>query len=284
MPSGSDAIPLDSLEDVAYLSRSANRVVILEALTAGPDTRGELAESTDVSRTTLDRIVNELEDRGWAERATDGGYVATPAGARLIQQFEPFLESVAAIRTLGGAVEWLPDDELGIGLQHFSDAQVRHPERDDPVETVEYMTELTRAASEFRTLTHLVPPAALLEALRDGVVSGRLTLEGVTPREYSDLSTDRPNRRQWWHEMLEAGADFYVCEGQIPCNLWVIGETVLVKQSHPEPLDESYGSPIVSTNDTVRSWAHDLIDRYRDGAVRIDADAVAESSVQPGDS
>jgi predicted transcriptional regulator len=283
MSGGSDVIPIDPLEDVAYLSRSINRVVILDALTSGPYTRGAIADSTGVSRTTLDRIVNELETRGWAERATDGGYVATPTGRHLMQQFEPFVESVEAIRHLDGALEWLPDDELQIGLHHFSDAHVRHPEHDDPVETVEYMTELTRAASEFRTLTHLVPPAALLEALRDGVVSGRLTLEGVTPSGYSDLSTDQPDRRKRWHEILDAGADFYLCDGPIPCNLWIIGETVLIKQSHPEALDESYGAPIVSTNDTVRSWARDLIDRYRDGATRVDVDAVTESSVRPGD-
>ena len=283
MDTGSDAIPFEALNDVAYLSRTANRVVILDALTRGPYTRRTLAELTGASRTTLDRIVNELEDRGWTERTPDGDYVATPEGSHLMQQFRPFIESVEAIRRLGGALEWLPD-ELGIGLQHFSDATVRRPEQDDPVETVEYMAELIRAASEFRTLTHLVPPTALLEAMRDGVVSGRLTLEGLTLIEYFDLPTDQPNRRKWWREIIDADADLYFCEGPIPCNLWIIDETVLIKQSHPDEIDESYGVPIVSTNDTVRSWAHDLIDHYRADATRIEPEMVSGSSVRTGDS
>lgn len=282
MTDGSDAIPSESLEHVAYLSRSANRVVILEALTSGPYTRRDLVEMTGASRTTLDRIVNELEDRGWAARSSDGGYVATPEGTHLVREFMPLLEAVEGIRTLEGALDWLPED-LGIGLQHFSDAHVRHPANDDPVETAEFMTELVRDASQFRVLTHLVPPASLLHAIRDGVVAGRLTVEGVTPKGYSDLSTDQPNRQKWWREMLEAGADLYLCEDQIPCNLWIFDETVLIKKSHPEPIDESYGAPIVTTDDTVRAWAHDLVDRYRADATGVDADMVTESSMQSGD-
>lgn len=140
-------IPIGALEDVEYLSRSANRVVILDALTRGPSARRELAEVTGVSRTTLDRIVNELESRGWAERTPEGTYTATPAGSHLMQQFRPFLDAVEALRQLDEAVAWLPEDELDVGLEHFSDAVVRRPQDGDPVEGVEYMTGLVRDAA-----------------------------------------------------------------------------------------------------------------------------------------
>jgi len=268
-------IPLDALEDVGYLSRSANRVVILDALTDGAASRRELAEVTGVPRTTLDRIVNELDDRGWAERTTDGDYVATPAGTHLMQQFSPFLDAVEALQRLGEAVEWLPDEELDIGLEHFRDASVRRPEMGDPVDGVEYMTRLVRDASEFRTLTHLVPPTSLLRALSEGVVSSRLSLEAVSSQTDTNFPSEQPDRRQLWRDMLEADADLYLCEGPVPCNLWIIDETVLIKKSRPGSIDESYGAPIVSTDGTVRSWAHDLIDRYRSDATRIDESVLA---------
>jgi hypothetical protein len=44
-------------------------------------------------------------------------------------------------------------------------------------------------------------------------------------------------------------------------------------KSGPEPIDESYGVPIVSKNDAVRSWAHDLIDQWMDIASPIDGSA-----------
>lgn len=58
-----DTVPIEALEDIAYLLRSPNRVRILDALTRDPYSRRELGEQTGTSRTTLDRIVNELEER-----------------------------------------------------------------------------------------------------------------------------------------------------------------------------------------------------------------------------
>ena len=280
MTSGANRIPGDALEDVAYLSRSANRVEILDALTDRPRTRRELTEQVGASRTTLDRIVNELEDRGWAERTTDGEYVSTPTGTQLIREFRPFLESVEAIRRLDIAVEWLPVDELNIGLRHFSDATVRWPEQDDPAETIDLMNQLVREASRFRILTHLKPPASLLRETRDGVVSGRLTLEAVsTDSAPGYRGVQQSDRRELLREILEAGGQLYRCDGPIPCNLWIIDETVLIKKSRPGPIDASYGAPIVSENSAVRSWAEDLIDRYIAEADRIDEISFVESSV-----
>ena len=59
-----DTIPAEALKEAAYLSRSANRVEMLQTLTRGSHTRRDLTELTGASRTTLDRIVNELEERG----------------------------------------------------------------------------------------------------------------------------------------------------------------------------------------------------------------------------
>ncbi|MHB9287451.1 helix-turn-helix transcriptional regulator [Halobacteriales archaeon Cl-PHB] len=279
MTTDSDAVPADALEDVAYLSRSANRVAILDALTGGPSTRRTLAETTGASRTTLDRIVNELETRGWAERTTDGEYVATPAGNLLMAQFRPFLRSVEALRGLGEAVAWLPTEELGVGLEHFADATVREPVQDDPVETVEFMTDLLRNATEFRTLTHLVPPQQLATALADAVESSDQSTEGVMTGEAIDFLRNQPARRERWHDILAAGGELFRCEGPVPCNVWIADDTVLVKASRSDSLQASYGVPIVSRNAEVRSWAHDLIDRYRTEATPVDASAFSESTV-----
>jgi predicted transcriptional regulator len=268
----------EALSDVAYLSRSANRVAILEALTDGAATRAELTERTDTSRTTLDRIVNELEERGWAERTSEGTYAATAEGTHLMAQFRPFLESVAAIRRLGETVSWLPTEELTIDLRHFADATVERPAGADPAKTVDLMTELVRNASEFRALTHLVPPVPLARATRDGLREGRLTTEGVLTGTSIDVLRENPDRRDRWADIVETGGGLYQYDDPIACNLWIVDETVLIKRSGPENLGDSYGVPIVSENDTVRSWAHDLIDSYRDAATPLDSDAFAEAT------
>lgn len=281
MPERGNELPTGGLEDVAYLSRSANRVVILDALTDGPYSRRALADQTGASRTTLDRIVNELEDRGWAERTAEGTYVATVQGRHLVRRFMPFLESVEALQRLDDAVAWLPVDELSIGLEHFSDAVVRRPEPADPVETIDYITDLLENASEFRMLAHLAPPEPLGETLRDRVVSGQMVVDGVITDELFSYLGSSPERAARWRALVEAGTDLHRHEGPIPCNLWIFDETVLIKKSGPEPIDESYGAPIVSDDSVVRSWAHDLIDDVTAAASRIDAEAFEEGPTGP---
>ena len=269
----------DALEDVAYLSRSPNRAAILDTLTREAHTRRELTEHVEASRTTLDRIVNELEDRDWVERTTDGDYVGTAAGRHLVREFRPCVEAVEAIRRLGPAIDWLPVEELGIGLRHFRDATVWRPESDDPAETVDFMNQLVSEADDFRVLTHLKPPPSLLKTVHEGVTSGRLTVRGVGTESYADGPTGQDaGRLELWQDIVEAGGEVYPYGGPIPCNVWVIDEIVLIKKSGPEPIDESYGVPIVSDNPEVRSWAVGLIEEHIADAERIQPEAFLESS------
>jgi predicted transcriptional regulator len=276
MTSADDAIPEDALADIDYLSRSANRVAILNGLADGATTRRELADRTGVSRATLDRIVNEFEERGWAERTPDGEYVATAAGVHVVREFRPFVESVAAVERLGEAVAWLPTDELDIGLHEFGDATVRRPENDDPAEAVEFMTGLLRESDEFRTLNHLLPPGIFERVLHDQVVSGELSVEAVTTRDVVDYFVESPGRRERWRDVLKAGTPLFYRDPPIPCNLLLFDDLVLIKRSDTGPIDDSYGVPIVSENEAVLSWAHDLIDRYRADAVRVDTRTLTE--------
>lgn len=286
MVSDNSAVPTDALEDVAYLSRSVNRVRILDALTDGPYTRRELADETGTSRTTLDRIVNELEERDWAERTTGGDYVATTMGARLMEQVRPFLASIEALRRLGDAVTWLPDD-ISVGLHRFSDATVRRPAGDDPMETVDYFVDLARDASEIRVLTHLAAPLPLAKVMRDRLEAGELTTRYVLTDDLVAFLGEQEDHRPVWHDILDEGARMYRYGDHIPCNLYVFGDTVLIKKSSPGPIHESYGVPIVTTDEAVRSWAVDLVEDHRRDADRVRADTFAEgpsvSRLESGD-
>lgn len=282
MPERDSKLPTKALEDIAYLSRSANRFVILEELTEGQYSRGTLANQTGVSRATLDRIINELEERRWAKRTTEGNYTATAHGRQLMRQFRPFLESVETLHRLDDALTWLPIDELSIDLEHFSDAVVRRPESEDPVEAIGFINDLLGNASEFRVLAHLAPPEPLGTTLHERVTAGGMTMDGVITDELVGFLGSTPKRAKRWSALVEAGSELRQHEGPIPCNLWIFDETVLIKKSGPEPIDESYGVPIVSENDTVRSWAHDLIDEWMNAASPIDVSTFEADPTAPG--
>lgn len=283
----------DALEDIAHLVRSENRVRILETLSKRPRTRRELSEATGISRATVGRITMDLESRGWAVRTPGSEYETTSAGEHIVSELLPFAESVAAVRRLGDAIEWLPTEEISIDLRHFSDAVVKRPEHDDPMEMIDYLTDAIADASDVRVLTHFAPPEPFARSVHAGVLSGRLTGTFVMTDEIFEYLRDRPNRRQRWQELIDAGAEAYRYDGDVPCNLLAIDETVFIKSSKPESVQLSYGVPILSRNDAVRSWAHELIDGYRDDAVRLragtfDDDQDAETvngldSRRPGD-
>jgi predicted transcriptional regulator len=259
------------LEDIAYLARSKHRVQILDLLTGESYSRSEVEGRTGIARTTIDRIINEFEERSWAKRTTDGEYRATPIGEQVMAEFEPFVTSMGAIRKLGNLVAWLPTDDVPIELRHFRDATIRRPDPTDPTSTVSYLTALLREASEFHCIVGVAPQVAFEKLMRDRVVSGELTTEHViTDEEYHYLLEHR-DRLSRWREYVAAGANLYRHDGTVPCNLFVFDDTVVIAHSQGE-----IGAPLVmveSLDEAVRSWALEVIREYKTNAEQLDVDS-----------
>jgi predicted transcriptional regulator len=272
-----DTLSDDALEDIAYLGRSKNRVEILDLIVSQPHSPRDIAEATGAARSTLERILTELEGRGWAERTPDGDYVGTPAGGFVVEEFTPLIRAMEAIRTLDDTISWLPRDELSISLSHFHDATVRQPEG-DPTEAIDYMAELISATVDFRVISNLRPHEATTKPIHDRVEAGEMTFEYVLTEDVLEYLSGHPERRERWLDTIDAGADLWAWDGAIPCNLWILDDQVWIKKSGPESVQETYGVPIISDDDTVRSWGHDLIDRYRNAATHVDVEAFAEGS------
>lgn len=271
--SGPDSLPDETMDDLAYLSRSKNRARILTTLATEAYTRRELGEVTGTSRTTLDRIINELEERDWVTRTADGDYAATPTGERIAAESTRFIDAIEAIRTLGEAIAWLPHEELKIGLQHFRDATVRRPQPNAAAAPSTYATHLMQEATEFACLVNTPPSLGFEEVMMKGVIDGWLTTKHVITRE--ELNTLRQNaeRARRWQSYVEAGAEVYCHDGHIPCNILVIDETVLILDRQPDALEG-----IESTDAKVRSWAHETVERYREDAERLDATGFEQDS------
>lgn len=264
-----DAVQADALEAVAHLARSPHRVPILASLADGPRGRRELVEETGASRTTVGRILADLEERGWTERTASGEYEATPRGSFLSREVSPLVEAVAAISHLGDAVDVLPADELSIGLRHFSDADVVRPAPNAPAELGRYHAELLREAGEVYTLTYIAPPVPVAEAIAAGVEDGRLSAVHVMAGGLVDYLREHAERPPSWRRYVESGARVYEYPGHVPCHLFVADETVHVGRPDADPS----GTVIESRDGTVRSWAIGLVDAYREEATRLDPEA-----------
>lgn len=272
MSTDSGVVPADALEDIAYLSRSVNRVRLLGTLDSGAYARRDLDDLTGIPRTTIGRIVSEFEERGWAERTADGEYTTTPEGGQVAAEFVPFVESMAAIGKLGDMVAWIRAPEQSIGLHHFDDATVRRPAPKDPMAPTAHYTEGLRDADEFHCLVAVAPPVSFEIAMRDEVVRRDLTVEHVIADGEFGYIREHPERISRWQEYVEAGANVYRYDGEVPCNFMILDETVYVAKTQSEYGGDPY-TLIESENDAVRSWAHDVIDTFRADSTRLDAEA-----------
>lgn len=277
MPRDTSVPPDDALEDVAYLSRSGNRLQVLELVATEPHTPREIREVADASRSTLRRILAELEERGWAERTTDGDVVATAKGEHVVTAFEPLIGSMRAIRELDEAVTWLPSDELSLGLHHFSDATVRRGDRTSPSAEASYLHDRLRDASSLVNLTSVGPPLSMMKTTRDGVASGRLTATTVLTERVVEYLQSQPEQLPLWQEYITAGARVYYYEGAIPCHLFIVDETVLIGNNQPEVVRPC---EFIETDDeAVLTWAREMIESYRADANRLGPETFAQESI-----
>lgn len=266
-----DPPPDGVLEDMAYLSRSETRIQVLRVLAADSQLPREIAELTDIPRSTLRRTLTEMVERGWVERTTDGDYVATRTGEFVATETNRFLGVIRAIRVLGDVVSWLPSDELTIGLQYFREATVLRPEPNATSAPSTYATELMQEATKFACLVNIAPSLGFENAMINGVVEGRLTTTHIITDGELTVLRQNAERASRWQTYIESGADLYCYEGRIPCNLLVIDETVFILDRQPEAIEA-----IESTNAVVRSWAYGIIDDYREDAKRLTAAAFTQ--------
>jgi len=274
MPGEPDAFPEEAMDEVAYLSRSASRVRILDALVTESLTRSELQNTTEIARTTVGRIINEFEERGWVRRTVDGAYTATPTGEGVISEFKPFIESIQTIKDLGDLVVWLPTDEFTIDLHHFSDASVRRPDPTDPMSTIADFNERLTGVSEFHCIVGVAPPIPFEQAMRDEVVNRGLNTEHVITTDELTYLLERPERLPRWREYIDGGANVYQYDGQVPCNLFVFDDTLIITNGQSDIGESLVG--IKSENEAVLSWAHEVISEYKNEAERLDSSAFTE--------
>lgn len=108
-----------------------------------------------------------------------------------------------------------------------------------------------------------------------------MTIRNVLTDDLITYLQNRDDQISCWQEYIEGRARVYRYEGRIPCNVFVIDETVLIMNNDPEE-----GRPcefIETRNDTVRAWAKNLIETHCRDAERLDSTAFVSRSSATAD-
>lgn len=233
---GPEGLPSDVLEDIAYLARSPNRVRVLEALVIEPRSTRALREATDTTKTTLNRILNEFQERSWADRTAEGQYGATPQGEHVSIQFRALVDSLSVIQDLGENVAVLPANEmtmggregLPIGLGPFADATVKRQRPEAQGVGRDELLEAARQSTTMNVLTDMSPPGILGRIIEDRVLDGELSGSIVCTTGLVEYFEENQRQPPDWGDLIKAGFVLYRCGDTVPANIAVFDDTTLI--------------------------------------------------------
>jgi predicted transcriptional regulator len=198
---------VDAHAELDFLIRSENRVTVLSLLARRRYSERELVETTEMSKTTVNRILEDFTERGWIEEA-DEAYTTTRFGDVLADDYERFRESMDLASRLGPYRHLLPMEEMGFDLRLLTDAKVTDPDRLDTLQSVDRWTELIRQADRVRFLANTANEP-IIRTTRNAIVEDDTAHESVfTPALY-DYIRKRPGLCEMFREMLREGASFY---------------------------------------------------------------------------
>lgn len=266
-----------TLDDVAFLSRSSSRVEVLQAASQAPRTRHELRELTGGSRVTVNRILDDLEDRGWLDRE-NGRIEATAQGACVAEEIRRLLNNLQTLNSLGEHVNWIQLDQFDFDLCELQDATVVTPTWDDFGAYTNTLVELVYESTAIRAIgTGL--HREFVQALADATITGDLSLELIYEPEVIAAIESEPDLCRLVRDLAAVdSATLYRYHGDDPLMMLLIHETrqpsddvVLLCGQHEERAPPG----TVETRSTeVRSWAESYFESVRTHAEPVDTDTL----------
>ncbi len=260
------------LDDVAYLSRSNNRVAVLRELAGDAQTRQALRDATGASRPTLSRILHGFEERGWVASSGRGNghdYSLTPLGRVILEEFTDTVTTFETVQQLREIAPLIPFDELELDPRDLAEARITTPSSTDATAHARREVELLAETDRVQFLCNEAQPETV-GRYRDWIVERDGQFEAIIAGDAIDVARADEEMRSYLQDMLAAdGVTIYRYEGDVSVMLGLMDEIANII-----PLDES-GIPrafIESEDERVRSCVASALDRYRDRADPVSLD------------
>lgn len=249
-----------------------DRQEFVDALLDGSKDKRTLVSATDVSRSTVNRAVRDLEGQELVERV-NGEYRTTAYGELLADEFTSLLDTAAFAWNVRDVLEQIPTDVLDFDLARLAGASITTPMPANPSAPLERVVEIKRTASSLRSLASGRSPGAL-DAHERGLEAGDAHFESVlSDGLLSWLAADADRRQRVADLLAYDDLDVYVSEDDIEIPLGITEDVVFFGVVSPE------GAPIAlveSTDQVVRDWAVDTFEATRDAAESVTPDDLDE--------
>lgn len=264
-----------TLDDINWLTRSENRVQVLDLLAEETYSRPDLLEAIDVSRVTINRMIKALEERSWIEQASrDSEYRLTHAGRLVVEDLSRLLETTDTAERLSDLEQYLPVEEFDFDLRRLGDAEITTPTRTNTVaplkESADIMCEADRGrvVSNHWDIVHVQAAAAHLQQHPDSI-EFQFVFLGDSP----EVVAADPDLAAGFQDTYElSSSEYYRHPSELLYSVSIYDQTVVLGL-----IDGSGFIPASFTSDDpeVLAWAEDTFERYKSEAESIDADMFA---------
>jgi predicted transcriptional regulator len=244
---------VDAFEAISFLTRSENRVAVLEQVAAGRHTQLELVDETGVSDVMIGRILEDFTERGWAVES-GSGYETTWLGDLVADDYARLRDSMDLSCRFGPVRAYLPIEAMEFDLRHLADARISDPDTHDVMRAVDRWLELIEESDRIIGTAYAgsaLTAEATLEAVRDGQ-----TFEMVMARPLYDEVRGAPRLADLYRDLLRAGATMYLEPDGTDIS-WAIAlcDDIAAMAGYDE--QRSFRVGVESRADPVRRWVRE---------------------------
>jgi predicted transcriptional regulator len=256
---------MGSWEHVAFLAGSKNRVRILETLRERPRRQCELVDACGLSRSTVHRALDGLEEREWVH-SEGGAYRLTVGGRLVLDQFDALETAIKRVDEWGPFLQRLGGVGATLPTAALDDARLVTNTPENPHATMSHTTDVLAAADTetFRGISPLVSPV-VNKAAREPLAAG-VAMELLIDESVLDAS------RTAYPDALAAAHDFenfklFLSPDELSFGLMVLDDRALVC-AHDE--QGTLRECLDGTSEALVRWANDIYEDHRAAAERID--------------
>lgn len=259
-----------SVEEIEFLARSDHRVNALGALAAGPQSRDDLRTVTGASNATVGRLLNEFDSRTWIKRRGQR-YELTLLGELIAEGFFDLVERFETERSIRDVWQWIPFDQMGVGIECLSDATVTQATENNPLAVMARVREFERRTTETQCFADYFPEPCI-DTRGEAIAAGTQRLEAV----FTHSAVTATMSSKWASRFTEIVAsertDISLYPGEITHAAGINdGVAYLVIED-----DENNVVALVETDDErVVGWVEGRFEAYRRDSTVLTIDALS---------
>lgn len=250
----------EAIGELDYLFRSRIRANLIVSLSnEGSVNRDSVKESVECDRTTVQRNLDSLVERGYLEN-TGKEYSTTLKGSLFADMVAEILQRAQLIEGMEDFLQYVDPDDFDMEISDLSDAEIWLPEPPDPYAMINRHVEVIEQSN----LGRLLLPVIGLQphvAVHENVLEGAGEFETVVTQEVAETWTSDPRYREMTREMVDTERfRVFVYEGDMPYFLGLFDRDLVQvgvdDEGTPKAMLEATAEPVVD-------WAEDVYTEYR---------------------